>query len=66
MEITDLLNAISTVGFPIFATCGLGYLLYKEQQAHKEEMNSLKDALERNTVVISEFKQLMEDIRKDG
>ena len=66
MEITDLLNAISTVGFPIFATCGLGYLLYKEQQSHKEEMSSLKEALERNTVVISEFKQLMEDIRKDG
>ena len=66
MDITEALNAVSTVGFPICATVGLGYLLYKEQQSHKEEMNSLKDALERNTVVISEFKQLMEDIRKDG
>lgn len=66
MDINELLNAVSTVGFPIFATCGMGYLLYKEQQAHKEETNSLKEAIERNTLVITEFKQLLEDIRKDG
>ena len=66
MDINELLNAVSTVGFPIFATCGKGYLLYKEQQAHKEETNSLKEAIERNTLIITEFKQLLEDIRKDG
>lgn len=66
MDITELLNAISTVGFPIFATCGMGYLLYKEQQAHKEETNSLKEAIVGNTLIMTELKQLLEDIRADG
>lgn len=66
MDITEVLNAISTVGFPIFATCGMGYLLYKEQQAHKEETNSLKEAIVGNTLIMTELKQLLEDIRKDG
>ncbi len=64
MEITEVVNAISTVGFPIFATCGIGWLLYREQQAHKEETNSLKEAINSNTVVMAELKQLLEDERR--
>lgn len=64
MEITEAVNAISTVGFPIFATCGIGWLLYREQQAHKEETNSLKEAINSNTIVMAELKQLLEDERR--
>lgn len=64
MEITEVVNAISTVGFPIFATCGIGWLLYREQQAHKEETNSLKEAINSNTIVMAELKQLLEDERR--
>lgn len=64
MEINEVVNAISTVGFPIFATCGIGWLLYREQQAHKEETNSLKEAINSNTVVMAELKQLLEDERR--
>ena len=64
MEINELLNAVSTVGFPIFATCGIGWLLYREQQAHKEETNSLKEAINSNTIVMAELKQLLEDERR--
>lgn len=64
MEITEAVNAISTVGFPIFATCGIGWLLYREQQAHKEETNSLKEAINSNTIVMAGLKQLLEDERR--
>lgn len=65
MELTEVVNAISTVGFPIFATCGIGWLLYREQQAHKEETNSLKEAINGNTIVMAELKQLLEDERRN-
>lgn len=64
MEINEVVNAISTVGFPIFATVGIGWLLYREQQAHKEETNSLKEAINSNTIVMAELKQLLEDERR--
>lgn len=65
MELTEVVNAISTVGFPIFATVGIGWLLYREQQAHKEETNSLKEAINGNTIVMAELKQLLEDERSN-
>ncbi len=64
MEPNTIVQIISTVGFPIFACVALGYLLYREQNEHKEEMNTLTDALNRNTVVMAELKQLLEDLKK--
>lgn len=64
--IQSILTAISTVGFPIVATLILGYLLMKEQEAHKEETNSLKEAINSNTVIMTELKQLLSDIRDMG
>lgn len=58
----DVITAISTVGFPIVASMGLGYLLYKEQQFHKEETNSLKEAINNNTTMMAELKQLVTDM----
>ena len=65
MEPNTIVQIISTVGFPIFACVALGYLLYREQNEHKEEMNTLTDALNRNTVVMAELKQLFEDLKHE-
>lgn len=65
MEPNTIVQIISTVGFPIFACVALGYLLYREQNEHKEEMNTLTDALNRNTVVMAELKQLLEDLKHE-
>ena len=46
------LTAVSTVGFPIVATFILGYLLKNEQETHKEETNSLKEAINSMSVYI--------------
>ena len=64
MEFTDVMTAISTLGFPIFCSCVLLYLLWAEQKNHKEEMSELKEAINGNTIVMTELKQLLEDMKK--
>lgn len=67
MEFETIISAISTVGFPIAATLILGYLLLQEQKNHKEETDSLKDAINSNTIIMTELKQLLEDYyKKEG
>ena len=63
---TEIMQAISTVGFPIVACLGMGYLLKSEQESHKEEMNSVKEALNSNTIIMTELKQLLTDMNQRG
>ena len=58
----EIVTAISTVGFPIVCTLMLMYLLIKENENHKEEMNQLKDTIAANTIVLKELKQLFNDM----
>lgn len=58
----EIVTAISTVGFPIVCTLLLTYLLMKENENHKEEMNQLKDTIAANTIVLKELKQLINDL----
>lgn len=62
MENIDIImQAISTVGFPI-AMCGIMFwFLYKEQESHKAEMLSLKEVISENNQVLAGLKQLIED-----
>lgn len=62
----EIVTAISTVGFPIVCTLILLYLLVKENEQHKEEMSSIKDMIQNNTVVLSELKQLLNDLLNGG
>lgn len=59
----EIIQAISSVGFPIVCSVLLGYLLLTEQKNHKEEMNQLKDAINSNTMIMVELKTLIESIR---
>ena len=62
----EIVTAISTVGFPIVCTLILLYLLVKENEQHKQEMISIKDTIQNNTIVLSELKQLLNDILNGG
>ena len=62
----EIVTAISTVGFPIVCTLILLYLLVKETEQHKEEMISIKDTIQNNTIVLSELKQLLNDLLNGG
>lgn len=68
-KMEEIVNAISTVGFPIVCTLILGYILIQEQKAHKQEMLELRASIENNTLIMAELKQLLYDIsqlKKDG
>lgn len=56
MENIDIvLNAITTVGFPI-VMCGiLLWYIYKSQKSHKEEVTHLTEAIQNNTVVMEKI-----------
>lgn len=46
MNTADILNAISTVGFPIVMCLIMVYVVYKLNENHKEEMKSLKESID--------------------
>lgn len=56
MENIDIvLNAITTVGFPI-VMCGiLLWYIYKSQKNHNEEVMQLAEAIQNNTVVMEKI-----------
>lgn len=56
MENIDIvLNAITTVGFPI-VMCGiLLWYIYKSQKNHNEEVTRLTEAIQNNTVVMEKI-----------
>ena len=58
MEIDAIVSAVSTVGFPIVCCAAIFWYLYQEQKSHKEEMNAVTRALQENTLVLTELKEL--------
>ena len=62
MEYIDVVvQAISTIGFPIAMCLIMFWFLNKEQETHKAEMLELKDVIARNNEVLAGLKQLIED-----
>ena len=61
MEFTEILAAISTVGFPIVFCLILFWYLREESKNHKEEMNDLKTVISENNIVLASLKQLIQD-----
>lgn len=62
----DILSAISTVGFPIFAFLLIFWYVNKKDEQQREELNALRetilklnDTVVNNTAVILQFKDLI-------
>lgn len=62
MDMQTIISAVGSLGFPIVMCGVLMYYLNAERESHKEEMNSMKDALDRNTVVMTELKEMLKVI----
>lgn len=62
MELTELGQLIGTLGFPIVACCAVFWYLQKESDNHKQEMSSMRDAVNANTSVIAELKMIMQQL----
>lgn len=61
----DIIQAISTVGFPIVMCIIMIYLNEKQDTRHREEVDKMTEAVNNNTVVIQ---QILEHMRgeEDG
>ena len=60
-DVNVMIQAISTVGFPIVMCAIMFWFLNKEQENHKAEMLSLKEVISENNAVLVGLKQLIED-----
>ena len=52
MDTNAIVNLIGSVGFPIVACGALFWMLNKQTEMYREEMNSLKEAIEELKVAI--------------
>ena len=62
---TDIINvliqAVSTVGFPIAACYIMFSYMKQEQENHKAEVDGLKNVIAENNAILAQLKQLIED-----
>ena len=61
----DIVQIISTVGFPITMCLLLFWNMKQEQETHKTEVLELNDVISRNNEILASLKQLIEDKLKD-
>lgn len=62
MDLEIIMQAISTIGFPIACCIGLFWYLNAERESHKEETAALAKALNDNTLVMNELKTMLKFI----
>ena len=61
-----IINAISTVGFPIVMCIILLYVVNKQNEEHKEEMAKITESLNNNTLVIQHLTDIITGINGLG
>jgi len=59
MDYNTIVQAIGSLGFPIIAAIGCFWYLNKERETHAEETAALTKALQDNTVVMAEIKEIL-------
>jgi preprotein translocase subunit YajC len=64
MEVNEVLNIISNVGFPIAVCVVLFYYMNKQNEKHKQEIDKLSETLQGNTKVLTELCTLIKTIVK--
>lgn len=59
MDVNIVLQAISTVGFPICACGALFWMVNKQDEQHRHEVDQLRQVLEANTQALTELKDMI-------
>lgn len=57
---TELIQAVSTVGFPIACCCFLLWQNSKQDQYHREEMKKLRETINENTRIIDKLSKIVQ------
>lgn len=60
MEIETVTQLITTVGFPICMCLIMMYYIMTSQKQHKEEVDSLKESIQNNTIALTQLCERIE------
>lgn len=63
-NVTEIMTAISTVGFPIVACIAMFYINWKTQQMHKDEIAKISEAIHNNTLALTKLTDNLEGVSK--
>lgn len=66
MQISEIMQAVATVGFPIVACGAMFWLNYKMNEAHKKEMDKITEAVNNNTVAITNLTSKLDGRLNNG
>lgn len=64
MDPQVLMQAVTTLGFPIVACIALFWYVNKQNENHKEEISTLRETLQDNTNILHELKELISALVK--
>ena len=56
VDINAFISIIQTIGFPIACVIAMFYYWNKEREDHKAEIDSMKEALNNNTLVLQSIR----------
>lgn len=59
MDANNIIQIVSSLGFPIVMCAALFWYMVKQRDAHREETEHLKDTLNENTKVLAELTTLI-------
>lgn len=60
MDFSAIQTFINSLGFPIACVVAMWFMLNKERESHKEEVDKMVEALNNNTVVLESIKTMLE------
>ena len=55
MDVNMIVEAISSLGFPIVVCAAMFWYINKRDQEHKDEVSKLRESLDKNTEVITKL-----------
>lgn len=62
MDVNAITTFITSVGFPIAACIYMAYEIQDMNKKHSEEMNSMKDAVNANTLAVEKLETLINQL----
>jgi len=60
MDVQVIGQLIASLGFPIVACCAMFWMVNKNEERHKDEVNGMRKTIEDNTKVLSGIKELLQ------
>lgn len=60
MEVTEIINMVSTVGFPIAMCLMLSWYVKNSNDSYREDIRSLQQSIDNNTAVMNKIIEKLE------